>query len=118
MALTNSNIFLNMKYGVLLLFGLFFFSCDNGSKVEREIEKIPMDVEIIRFDKIFSEASPADLPQLKAEFPAFFPKQYHDSIWIEKLTDTLQNQLETEVVKAFPDESELKGILAPLFRHI
>jgi len=118
MALTSCNIFSIMKYCVWVLIGVFLFSCNNESKVEKEIEKIPMNVEIIRFDKEFAAASPAELPGLKAEFPAFFPKQYNDSIWLEKLTDTLQDQLESEVLKAFPNDEALEEVLVPLFQHI
>ncbi len=118
MTLTSCNIFSIMKYCVLVLMGVFFFSCNNASKVEKEIEKIPMNVEIIRFDKEFAAASPADLPKLKAEFPAFFPTQYNDSIWVEKLVDTLQDQLESEVLKTFPNDEALQEILVPLFQHI
>ncbi|MBK5213437.1 MAG: gliding motility lipoprotein GldB [Flavobacteriaceae bacterium] len=118
MALTNNNIFSIMKFYVLILFGVLLFSCNNESKVEKEIEKIPMNVEIIRFDKKFADATPADLPKLKAEYPAFFPKQYSDSIWVEKLTDTLQKQLEDEVLKTFPKDEALEEVLVPLFQHV
>ena len=118
MALTNNNIFSIMKYYKLVLLGFFFFSCDDGSKLEKEIEKIPINVDIIRFDKEFAAATPETLPRLKAEFPAFFPKQYSDSVWIEKLKDTLQNQLEAEVVKMFPKDEILEDELVPLFQHI
>lgn len=107
-----------MKYCVLFLFGVLFFSCNNESKVEKEIEKIPIDFELIRFDMEFAQATPADLPKLKTEFPAFFPEQYNDSIWIEKLTDTLQHQLENEVAKTFPKDEALNQVLVPLFQHI
>src|SRR5690606_25946054 len=118
MALTNNNIFSVMKYCILFLFGVLFFSCNNKSKVEKEIEKIPIDFELIRFDVEFAQATPADLPKLKTEFPAFFPEQYNDSIWVEKLTDTLQHQLEIEVSKTFPKDETLKQVLVPLFQHI
>lgn len=107
-----------MKYFVLVLFGTLFFSCNTKSNVEKEIEKNPINVEIIRFDKAFAAATPEDLPKLKNEFPLFFPKQYNDSIWVKKLTDTLQNQLENEVLKRFPNEDSLREILEPLFQHI
>ena len=107
-----------MKYCLLVLVGTLLFSCNNESKVEKEIEKIPIDVEIIRFDKEFANATPADLPKLKAEFPAFFPKQYNDSVWIEKLNDTLQDQLESEVAKTFPNDDGFNEMLVPLFQHI
>jgi len=118
MALTNNNIFSVMKYCILFLFGVLFFSCNNQSKVEKEIEKIPIDFELIRFDVEFAQATPADLPKLKTEFPAFFPEQYNDSIWVEKLTDTLQHQLEIEVSKTFTKDETLKQVLVPLFQHI
>ncbi len=118
MALTNCNIFSIMKYSLLVLLAVILFSCNNESKVEKEIEKIPMNFEIIRFDKAFAAATPTDLEKLKAEFPAFFPKQYNDSIWVEKLTDTLQNQLEAEVFKTFPKDEALIDVLVPLFQHI
>lgn len=118
MALTNSNIFSTMRYFVFILFGVFVFSCNNKNEVEKEIERIPIQVRIIRFDKEFSAATPADLPQLKTDFPAFFPKQFNDSIWIEKLTDTLQNQLEHEVLKLFSEDVGLRKVLVPLFQHI
>lgn len=118
MALTNYNIFSIMKYCVLVLLGVFLFSCNDESKVEKEIEKIPIDVEIIRFDKEFANATLSDLPRLKAEFPAFFPNQYNDSIWVEKLTDTLQNQLEDEVLKLYSKDEVLNEVIMPLFQHI
>ncbi len=107
-----------LKVAVLLFLGLIVVACQNKSKVEAEIENIPIDVEVVRFDKKFASASPEDLPRLKEEFPAFFPQQYHDSIWVQKMTDTLQEQLESEVIKTFPTETELRETLVPLFQHI
>lgn len=118
MALTYRNIFYSMRYSLLALLGMLLFSCNNESKVEKEIEKIPMNVEIIRFDKEFAKASLGDLPKLKQKYPAFFPSQYNDSIWIEKLTDTLQKQLEDEVFKTFPENQSIEAELIPLFQHI
>ena len=77
-----------------------------------------MEIEIRRFDKDFAKATPADLPSLKKAYPDFFPKQYNDSIWVEKLTDTLQNELENEVIKTFPKDQQIEEVLVPLFQHI
>jgi gliding motility-associated lipoprotein GldB len=107
-----------MRYILLVFFGVLLFSCNNESKIEAEIAKIPMDVELVRFDKEFAKASVTDLPLLKQKYPAFFPIQYNDSIWVEKLKDTLQNQLEVEVLKIFPEEQSLKAELVELFQHI
>jgi len=32
-----------------------------------------------------------------------FPKQFDDQFWIQKMNDTLQNQLSEETIKIFPD---------------
>lgn len=107
-----------MRYFFGVFLGILFLSCNDKNNVEQEIDKIPMNVEIIRFDKEFAAANPEGLQKLKTAFPAFFPKQYNDSIWIQKLTDTLQKELENEVLAAFPDDDALTEVLLPLFQHI
>lgn len=103
----------------LLICGIFLvYGCTTKSKTESEIEKIAINVEFIRFDKIFGTAQLEDLSRLKSQFPAFFPKQYSDSIWIDKLQDTLQKQLYDEVIKKFPNEDYFKDDLGFLFQHI
>lgn len=109
---------IKMRYSLLILLASFLISCNGKDKFEKEIQEIPMDVEIIRFDKDFAEATPDDLPKLKNKYPQFFPTQYNDSIWLEKLTDTLQRQLEEEVMKTFPIDDKLEKLLIPLFQHI
>lgn len=108
---------------ILQLFTVFIsltvlFSCDKTSEREAKIEAIPMEFDIVRFDQIFAEATPSDLPRLKENYPIFFPRQFHDSIWIGKMQDTLQQQLDAEVDKAFPNNSVLEDELRPLFQHI
>lgn len=107
-----------MNYIVSLLILIFLFSCDRQSKREQEISEIPMEVRIQRFDKEFASAEPADLPLLKLKYPAFFPKQFHDSIWIGRMNDTLQRKLNAEVLKVFPTNDKIEGQLLPLFKHI
>jgi gliding motility-associated lipoprotein GldB len=86
--------------------------------VETEIEEIPITVNIVRFDKEFAAAKPSDLEALKTKFPVLFPKQFHDSIWIQKMQDTLQRQLSEEVAKKFPSDLQLETELHSLFQHI
>ena len=109
-----------MKFYVLLLVFVvaFFTACDSKSKKEKEIEAIPMDVDVVRFDKEFAAASVQDIPKLKKEYPQFFPKQFADSVWVSRIQDTLQQQLDAEVAKQFPDNSEIEDQLTPLFQHI
>ncbi|PHS68440.1 MAG: gliding motility lipoprotein GldB [Flavobacterium sp.] len=107
-----------MKKVILLILMVSLVACDIKSDVEKEIEKIPMDIEIVRFDKAFGTAKVEELPELKRNYPAFFPKQYSDSIWIAKMQDTLQQQLYAEVIKKYPSEEYLKNELKILFQHI
>ncbi|MCW5520059.1 gliding motility lipoprotein GldB [Aureitalea sp. L0-47] len=107
-----------MRFITVLILVFLLASCSGKSSIEKEIEKIPMDVEIFRFDKEFASASINDLPMLKKKYPAFFPKQFHDSIWVGRMQDTLQQQLFDAVAKEFPDESYLEDQLIPLFQHM
>ena len=97
---------------------LLLFGCESTSELENEISQIPVDIEVVRFDKIFGKANPSDLPRLKGEFPEFFPPQYADSIWLNRMADTLQRMQEEEVLKVFPSEEKLATDLANLFQHI
>lgn len=98
---------------------MLLFACKkNESTVEKEIKNIPVTIELHRFDKDFAQTDPADLERIKTKYPAFFPKQYDDDFWVEKMTDTLQIELETETINAFPEDREIVGVLKPLFQHI
>lgn len=109
---------LNMKKYLIVCVLIFAISCATKSDAEKEIEKISMDLEFVRFDKIFGEAKIEDIPKLKKEYPSFFPEQYHDSIWVQKMQDTLQQQLYVEVIKTFPTEEKLEEGLGEFFQHM
>ncbi len=86
-------------------------SCQKDSKVNDEAEEMNLELDVIRFDKIFAQAEPQDLGELKTRFPDLFPSQIPDSLWIEKMNDTLQNEINNEVLKVFPDfDTEQKRI--------
>ena len=106
-----------MKYVLLIISVLFFVSCDKKNKVEKEIEAIPMEVKVMRLDQEFGRATPETLSALKKKYPVFFPKQFHDSVWIGNLNDSLQQQLVQEIAKVFPDNSTIEDQLVPLFQH-
>lgn len=103
---------------LLILLIAVAFSCEDQSKTEKEIEEVPVDFEVIRFDEVFAELTPGKLPEAKAEYPFLFPAQYPDSMWVEKINDTIQQELNTEVEKAFPDFSSEEDELHSLFQHI
>lgn len=105
-----------------ILFAFFLFlsliSCDSASKKEQEIAKIDVNFDITRFDRLFAEASPKDLPQLKNDFPYLFPQQYPDSVWINKMKDTIQLEINREVGKKYADFSESEDEFYSLFQHV
>lgn len=118
MTLKTSQTRFIMKYIIFTVLALLFLSCESKLDVTEEIERIPVDLNIVRFDKTFAAASVEELPTLKAQYPLFFPEQYADSIWVQRMQDTLQQQLHMEVAQRFPDNSVLEDDLTPLFQHI
>jgi gliding motility-associated lipoprotein GldB len=103
----------------LVLFLIFFLvSCNQKSKVEKEVEKIPVEIKVDRFDKAFFESKPQDLPSLKAEYPFFFPEGISDSIWIEKMKNKDWRALYQEVQKKYPNFNKQISDIEELFKHI
>jgi len=103
-----------------ILCGSLFLTlgCEETDKREEEITNIPIDLEVFRFDREFAEAKPQDIPKLKSKYPYLFPAQFSDSIWVAKLTDTLQVELSGEVGKAFGSFEQEAEDLESLFKHI
>ena len=93
-------------------------SCQNESKLENEIAKIDIKVNVERFDRLFAQITPTGLPKLKDDYPFMFSKNYNDSLWIARISDTLQQQLNAEVDKAFSDSSLIEGEIESLFQHL
>jgi len=107
-----------MRIFIGLLLMVFFFACDTSSTIESEIEKIPVNVDVVRFDEEFAAVTLEGLPELKQKYPQFFPIQYPDSIWQARLQDTLQLGLNKAVAKAFPSDDKVEDAMLPLFQHI
>ncbi|WP_223034832.1 gliding motility lipoprotein GldB [Hanstruepera marina] len=107
-----------MKY-IIILFSMFVLvSCNEESKVEQEIAKIDVDFMVERFDKAFYEANESDLPKLKQAYPFMFPNSYPDSFWIERMQDSLRQELLAESVSAFDDFTEVRLEVEQLFQHL
>lgn len=102
----------------LFLIVITVFSCSEEKKVSEEVEKIPMDLKVMRFDLELSKTTAESFPETKRKYPYLFPEQYPDSIWIQKLDDTIQIELLEEVGKTFPDFESEKQDLELLFKHI
>lgn len=97
---------------------LSFLACAEEDQREEEITKIPVEVEISRFDQRFAGATADSLPALKGDFPYLFPKQYADSVWVQKMSDTIQLELNEAVASEFPDLKGTREELERLFQHI
>ncbi len=107
-----------MKIFIISVICAGFIACNDSDRVEAEIEKIDIDLQIARFDREFAKAEPLDIPILKKAYPYLFPAQYTDSVWVAKLQDSLQVELLSEVDATFTDFSEEKDDLVLLFKHI
>lgn len=97
---------------------LLLMSCSEEDKREEEISKIPVEVKLERFDQRFAGATADSLSRLKADFPYLFPKQYPDSVWVQKMNDTIQLELNEAVSSEFPRLEETKEGLERLYQHI
>ena len=112
---------MKVKNSFLVIFlGVFItlLSCKEEDKIENEISQISIDLLVERFDRIFNEANPADLPKLKETFPFLFSKRIPDSIWLKRMEDTLQKQLLSEVNTRFTDFSVHENDLYRLNQHL
>lgn len=109
---------LRTKRAILWIFVVLvsFSACKDRPNIEKEVAAIPMKIEVVRFDREFDAASPADIPTLRIEYPYLFPAP--DSVWANKISDSLQRVLRNEVGRTFPDFDLPTRELEPLFKHI
>lgn len=105
-------------YRFVILLCLFFLSCDQKSKVEKQVEEIPVDIKVERFDKIFFETKPEDLAKIKRQYPFFFPAGNDDSIWLNKMQDPLWREVYTEVEKKYSNFEPVREEFNNLFKHV
>lgn len=104
------------RFAVLLC--LFFLSCDQKSKVEKEVEEIPVDVKVERFDKVFFETKPEDLAKVKKQYPFFFPPGNDDNVWLEKMNAPIWKEVYDEVQKKYSNFEPVREEFNNLFQHI
>ena len=93
-------------------------SCDKKSKIEKDVEQIPIELSVDRFDKAFFETKPEDLASLKAKYPFFFSNKYDDKVWIDKLQNKDWRALYNEVQKKYPNFDKQTTEIENLFKHI
>lgn len=105
-------------FSVIIVVFVLLFSCEKTNKLEKEIDAISMDVSIERFDQLFANTSPENLSKLKEEYLFMFSKRYNDSVWINRINDTLLQQLAIETKKKFNDFNEVKSEIESFFKHL
>ncbi|MCX2680436.1 gliding motility lipoprotein GldB [Galbibacter sp. EGI 63066] len=101
-----------------LFIAVLLMACTGKGRVESEIAKIDVDVQIDRFDEAFARATPSNLPELKNTYPYLFPEQYPDSVWVNRMKDTLQQEISTEINKVFSGFEDDKSEYKSVFQHI
>ena len=87
------------KFLSLLTIFVVLSSCDKKNKIEKEVEEIPVTINVERFDKIFYESPVENLQNVKNRYPYFFPAQTPDSVWVNKIKNPLYRELYSEVQK-------------------
>ena len=106
------------KYLSLAFLLIILISCDKKSKIEKEVEAIPVEVSVERFDKIFYETPIENFPEMRKKYKIFFPENDPDSIYINKITDPIYRELYDEVQMQYADFSPIQTDIEELLRHI
>lgn len=106
------------KLLAIIIISTTIMSCGKESKLKKEIEQIDIEVNVERFDRLFASADENTLQDLKKAYPFMFSKRYNDSVWINRINDTLQQQLNLEINKVHGNfEKSTEGI-HKLFQHL
>lgn len=115
---TNKNEKPMIVRSLLIILLVLFYSCDNDLKLEKEIAKLSVDFTVERFDTAFKNATAKDLPKLKNAYPFLFSKRIPDSVWVNRMSDSIQDILLTEVEKQYPDFKNTEADIKSLFQHL
>lgn len=104
--------------GFLLVLLLVFNACKESDQIESEISKIDIDLNVERFDLDFAKAKSEDLPKLKRDYPFLFSERIPDSVWIDRINDSLQKELSGEVEKTYAKFDDVHDDIESLFQHL
>lgn len=100
------------------MLSLFFWSCNKAAQLETEIDAIPFQVTVERFDESFMNSTPETLPELKLKYPFLFPKHTPDSVFLSRTTDPIQTLIQQAVDSVFGDFKSIEEELISLYKHI
>ena len=107
-----------LKASFCIAFTVFFSSCSDENALEAEINRIPVAIDIDRFDLKFYNANSEEYIELKKSYPYLFPDQFPDSIWVKRQRDSIQTLLHAEIKKVYPSLDPVKEELVSLYKHI
>ena len=106
------------RTSLILLIFLFFNACQDEFTNESDVESISVSISFDRFDLNFYDQPSEVIPELKKKYPFLFPKQFSDSVWINRQKDSLQLLLQSEVNKTFKNIELFERDVNHLFKHI
>jgi len=106
------------RTSLISVFFLFFNACQDEFTNESDVESIPVSISFDRFDLNFYDQPSEVIPELKKKYPFLFPKQFSDSVWINRQKDSLQLLLQSEVNKTFKNIELFERDVNHLFKHI
>lgn len=100
------------------LITLLVISCKNKEQNIVDVSHITVDLDVKRFEVDFYNTTEESLADTKEKYPMFFPKSISDSIWLSKISDTDEQELYRETIKAHEDIEPLEAELTSMFQHI
>jgi gliding motility-associated lipoprotein GldB len=106
------------RYFVLLLVLSIFFSCRPDTKKVLDDSEISVNVQIERFERLFYATTAETLPELKLKYPYLFPEQDHDSVWMQRISDTTELELFRRTERVFGNMEQEKVSIAKLFNGV
>tara|TARA_R110001583_G_scaffold8413_5_gene40200 strand:+ start:6061 stop:7020 length:960 start_codon:yes stop_codon:yes gene_type:complete len=106
------------KILIIVVILLTLFSCRQDSKIDVDVSKINVNVNIERFEQKFYKQTEKTLPNLKKEYSYLFPIQNSDSVWLQKIRDLKENELNDSAQIVFKSMMTAKKEIESLFKHI
>jgi gliding motility-associated lipoprotein GldB len=106
------------KQFLLFLCFLSLMACKEESEVEKAVSEMNLSVKVDRFDQVLYGAKPDEIANIRQNYPEFFSDEVPDSIYIQKITDSIYHELYLEVQKQFPDLQQVKSETENLLKHV
>lgn len=105
-------------YFLFFLMSIFLISCSEDSTNIVDVSGVSVDYDVRRFDIDFYTSNHLELTELKKEYPFLFPKNTPDSIWIQKINNSDEQELFRETQKVYQNFSKTKKEISKLFQYV